>query len=72
VAVPCQGNVPPTTGSQSQLFSSMCFSNSAFFSADPDAKHICIASKLSKGLAQAPGIKAKKSFDFNNATDFIT
>jgi hypothetical protein len=51
--VPRQGRVPPTTGSQ--IFSSTSCANMAFFSAGPDAKHIWIASNLSKGLAQAPG-----------------
>jgi hypothetical protein len=41
----------------SQTFSSTSSSNTDFFSADPDAKHICIASNLSKGLAQGPSIK---------------
>ncbi len=49
-----QLNYAPATGSQ--IFSSSSSSNRAFFSADPDAKHICIASDLSKELAQAPGI----------------
>jgi len=46
LAVPRQGSVPPTTGSQ--IFSSTSCANTAFFSADPDAKHICIASNCPK------------------------
>ena len=46
-AVQCR--VPPT---ESQIFSPTSSSDTAFFSADPDTKHICIASNLCKALAQ--------------------
>jgi len=47
--VRCQGSVPPTG---SQIFSSTSSSDRALFSADPDTKHVCMASNLSKALAQ--------------------
>ena len=40
----------------SQTFSSTSSSNTDFFSADPDAKHICIASNCPKDSRKPPGI----------------